>query len=131
MTVKNFDEWNLFKKALEKSDSNKIYFYEKEIWFCSIGLNIGSEQDSRNKRFSRPVLVLKKCNRHTFIGIPLTSKISDFSDRVQINIGEVKAVVLLSQLRLFDTKRLLRKYHVLSTDDFEKVRQSLKSFLEL
>ena len=29
-----------------------VYFHEREIWFCYLGVNIGSEQDGTRKTFS-------------------------------------------------------------------------------
>jgi hypothetical protein len=61
---KDFDGWIKKKKSLHESSKEKAaYFYEREIWWCSIGINIGFEQDGKNEHFERPVLVLRKFNR--------------------------------------------------------------------
>jgi len=57
--IKDFDNWNNIKKKLDKSDQNQS-FYEKEIWWCSVGINVGSEHDGKGNRFMRPVYILKK-----------------------------------------------------------------------
>jgi mRNA interferase MazF len=56
---KDFRKWH-FRKKLVHESKNIPYFYEREIWWCSIGLNVGYEQDGKNDNFERPVLVLKK-----------------------------------------------------------------------
>ena len=56
--VKNFDDWNKKKKQLD-STSPKVYFHEREAWWCSLGINIGFEQDGKSDKFSRPVVILK------------------------------------------------------------------------
>lgn len=39
---KDFDGWNEKKKKIGEDVCN-IYFKEREIWWCSIGINIGYE----------------------------------------------------------------------------------------
>lgn len=131
MREKNFEKWNYLKKSLDTLNTDKIFFYEKEVWFCSIGVNVGSEQDSRNKKYSRPVLVLKKCNRHTFIGIPLTSKKSNPPERISIKLNDKPSVAIISQVRLFDRNRMLRKYRTVDSKELNKIKEALKIYLKL
>lgn len=49
---KDFLDWHKKKESLHKKDE-KIYFHEREIWWCSLGLNIGDEQDGKNKNYSK------------------------------------------------------------------------------
>lgn len=58
--MKDFDTWSKEKKTLEQEGHDSLVFHEREIWWCSIGINVGDEQDGKNERFERPVLVLKK-----------------------------------------------------------------------
>jgi len=53
-----FLNWSLKKEKLHNRDK-KIYFHEREIWWCSLGLNIGYEEDGKNDNYTRPILVLK------------------------------------------------------------------------
>ncbi len=58
---KNFDSWNTKKKEIDTSVSNeKIYFREGDIWWCTIGINVGAESNGKGFEFRRPVLVYKK-----------------------------------------------------------------------
>ena len=46
--LKEFDKWNELKKKLHNSEKpKKFYFREREIWWCSLGLNIGFEEDGK------------------------------------------------------------------------------------
>jgi hypothetical protein len=54
---KDFDRWNERKKIIHDSGENKLY-HAREIWWCSLGVNIGSEQDGDNENYTRPVLIL-------------------------------------------------------------------------
>ena len=55
---KDFDGWNLSKKALHAREA-KIYCHPREIWWCAFGVNIGFEQDGTGRNFDRPVAVIR------------------------------------------------------------------------
>ena len=56
-----FDDWNIIKKDVHSSDKNKsLFFNEKEVWWVTIGINIGLEIYGKGSSFTRPVLILKK-----------------------------------------------------------------------
>ena len=72
--MKDFHDWN--KKKI-KINENITYNHpkEKEIWWCSIGVNIGSEVYGKGSGYTRPVLVINAEGSECFIGIPLTSNV--------------------------------------------------------
>ncbi len=122
--MKKFDEWNNLKKDTHKKERN-ILPKIREIWWCSVGVNIGVEEDGKNKHFERPVLVLKVFSRKSFLGIPLTSagkSESKFYFKIIYNNKEY--FVILSQVRLFSTKRLLRKITRIDTDTFSNIKSA-------
>ena len=41
---KDFEKWHKKKTDIDNS-SKRLFFHEREVWFCSIGMNIGYEQD--------------------------------------------------------------------------------------
>lgn len=45
--MKDFDIWNNQKKEIEKIDHTEITFSEREIWWVSLGKNIGDEEDGK------------------------------------------------------------------------------------
>jgi len=55
--LKKFFDWTELKIKIH-SQERVFYFREREIWWTSLGLNIGFEQNGKNKRFERPVLIL-------------------------------------------------------------------------
>ena len=72
-----------------------------------MGINIGNELDGKNEFFNRPVLVLRKFNRFIFYGIPLSSKIKEDNPYyVPIHVKGRTVSAIISQMRLFDSKRL-------------------------
>ncbi len=128
--IKHFDKWSAKKKKIDKRDVDieKVMFQEKEIWWCATGVNVGFEQDGKNSNFERPVLIYKKFNKHIFLGIPLTSQDVDISLPFYLKLigAKVESVAILSQIRLFDSKRLLRHIETINEVLFGEVKESLK-----
>ena len=73
---KDFIKWNVLKQKLDRSEK-RLIFKERDVWWCSVGVNIGHEENGKDEFFARPVLVIKKFNRHLFYGIPLTTKVKE------------------------------------------------------
>jgi len=58
--IKRFDEWIKQKKKLDSHDStDSLYVKEREVWWISIGVNVGAEIDGKNELFERPVLIFR------------------------------------------------------------------------
>ena len=70
---KDFDRWNKEKKRTHHEGKQKLC-HEREIWWCTFGINIGREQDGRGDNFERPVVILKKLSPDTFVALPLSTK---------------------------------------------------------
>ncbi len=125
---KDFDTWNERKKSTSKSEFN-LYFYEREVWWCAIGVNIGFEQDGKGEKFARPVLVLKKYSKNVFVGIPLTTAKRDGKYHYTFAFLGGESTALLSQVRLLDSKRLLVKMGRIPKNTYEEIRQRVRSIL--
>lgn len=69
--VKEFEKWNKKKQLLETRNA-RVFYHSREIWWCALGVNIGTEQDGTGELFDRPVLVIKDFNQHMFFGVALT-----------------------------------------------------------
>src|SRR5436190_23684298 len=68
---KDFDSWNEQKKeANGRTESPR--FHEREVWWCKLGVNVGSEQDGVRGRFERPVLIIRNFNGRILWVVPLT-----------------------------------------------------------
>jgi len=118
--IKDFDSWNTQAKILDSCVSNE-FFHEREIWWCALGVNIGSEQDGKNDSFERPVLIIRKIYSDLLLVAPLTSKIKDEHDRISTNSSGQEGQILLSHLRTISNKRLLRKVCRIKEQTFYKV----------
>jgi mRNA interferase MazF len=128
--MKDFQKWHILKAEIDKKEQG-IYINEREICFVSIWENIGFEQNGKNEMFERPVLVLKKFGTQTFIGIPLTSKPREWRFYFTFHHEEKVSTAILSQIRLFDTRRIVRRLWYAEIADFTTLKKKLKNLLEL
>ena len=127
--TKDFDKWNKKKKDLHARNDAPFY-HEREIWWCTLGVNIGSEQDGSGDKYRRPILVLKGLSKETFLAVPLTTAAGIHPLRPSIGlINGKEAKVLLSQIRVIDSKRLVDKIGYLEQDIFEQIRKTAKDLL--
>ena len=67
---KEFDNWNNVKKRISLK-ANLPPIKEGEVWWCAIGKNLGVEIDGKSWQFSRPIVIMKKLSRHSFMALPL------------------------------------------------------------
>ena|SRR3990167_2166973 len=126
--IKEFDRWNEKKKWTDSKPADRnLFIHEREVWWCSVGVNIGVEIDGKNDDFERPVLLVKKFNGLMFWGIPLTSKAKENPYIVKVEHSKGMSYANLSQLRLWSSKRILRKVGVISERSFTEVSERLKS----
>ena len=127
--AKDFDTWNALKKEIDTRTVAPFY-HEREVWWCSLGVNVGFEQDGSGNEYRRPMLVLKGLSRQTFLGVPLTTAEKEHSLRPSLGLVDGKpARALLSQIRVVDTKRLVRKIGYIPADVFERIRKTAKDLL--
>ena len=126
--AKDFKEWHELKSVLEK-DGRRVFFHEREVWFSSLGFNLGYEQDGKGAKFLRPVIVLKKFNQDIFWGIPMTGTIKPYPYYYELSVNGNKVSAVVSQLRLIDRKRLFRKVGMISEEDFERIKQRVIDLL--
>ena len=128
---KDFDAWNERKKQINETDTEKL-FHEREIWWCSFGVNIGYEEDGKNDLYERPALILKKFNRDVLWVLPLTrtEKRNRYYYRL-VQGEEDDSAVILSQLRLISSKRLNRRMRKISPDEFGEILRYIQALLRL
>ncbi len=125
---KDFDKWNDLKKEID-SKSVPIYANRRELWWCSFGLNIGTEMYGKNELFERPVLILKVYNKETLKVIPLTTKSNSTKYHHKVILGEVLSYASLNQAKTISTKRLSRKIGRIDNVQFRTVLQKYKGSL--
>jgi len=125
---KKFNEWSLLKQHLDIA--RKIpTFKQREIWWCSIGTNVGHEENGKNQFFNRPVLIVRKFNNHIFLGVPLTTKIKESKFYHAIKFKDKSQSAMLSQIRVWGSERLTHKMGEINGDEFEIVRERVRGMI--
>jgi mRNA interferase MazF len=127
--LKDFLSWFRLKPKIDQKIKSPL-FQEREIWWCSVGVNIGCETDGKNGLFERPVLIFKKYNHNQFLGFPMTTANKTGKFYSNISTQKQESRVMLSQLRVFDSKRLIRKMTKLTSLEFEKVKKDWVNSME-
>lgn len=128
-TKQHFDNWNIEKQNAH-FDKQRPFYHEREIWWCSLGINIGSEQDGTGKNYDRPVIIIKGFNRDVFLAAALTGKRRD--GKYYFYLGKIEgrdATAVLSQIRLVDAKRLVRKITTIDKELFAKLKSALQAVI--
>ncbi len=125
---KDFDKWNIEKK---KADAEQPRFYTvREIWWCRLGVNIGTEQDGRGQLFLRPAIILRGFGPDACVIVPLTTSVREHPLRVSVgNVDGRAARANLSQIRVVDTRRLVEKIGFLDEEIFAELRKTAKDLL--
>lgn len=127
--IHKFNQWTKLKITLHISERVTL-FQEGEIWWVNLGANIGYEEEGKNENFERPVLVLRKFNRHLLWAVPLTTKIKPNNPfYYQYLFRNTKFSAILSQLRSISNKRLIRKIGRMPNDDYKKICEEIKKFI--
>lgn len=103
---------------------------EREIWWCRVGENVGEETNGKSSAFSRPVLVLKKLTRYSFVGLPTSTVQKSGSWYVPIDLSGKKSNVMIHQVRIFDAKRLTTMIGRLDQKDFLEVKRRFFEFFK-
>lgn len=129
---KEFDKWNEKKKEINsRKSSYDFFFYEREVWWASVGINIGIESNGKNENFERPILIIKKFNSDMVWILPMTSKKHTGYHYQKINHDSGISWVYLSQIKTISTKRLLRKIGMISESEFMEVIDKLDKYIKI
>ncbi len=123
---KDFDGWNKKQQYIE--NQKPLFFTEREIWWCQLGVNTGSEQDGKGEFFERPVLVIKKINDHIGWVLPFSTKRRN--DRYRFNIKDLRMQLILSQIRTVDSRRFLRRIDTIDNSIFQEILSAMRSLIK-
>lgn len=128
MSDKDFFIWNKIKILLNRKD-RRVFFREREIWLTYLGKNIGFEQNGAGREFLRPVLIIRKFNKDTFLSLPLTK--SNKKGKCFFNFQFKKGIIstaILSQIRMLDARRLKYKIGGINEKTLFLLKRKIKRF---
>lgn len=130
----HFSEWTKEKANLRYNGKlPKFPIYNNFIYWCNLGINIGSEQNKL-----RPVLILKTSKNSPICTIlPLTTKRSEDNFWFHIDLEEIDSTVLVEQLKVVSKIRITEPYRkkgklvTISQNDWDKINSQLESLYRL
>ena len=126
--TKDFEGWIKLKEKLHNGGGVRA-IRTGDVWWCAMGENVGTEINGKSKRFSRPVLVLRKFSRYSFWGVPLTSKQHKGSWYVSFGFQEKIETAALTQLKLISVSRLYDRIGKIPNSDLDLVRNGIIKLL--
>ena len=126
--AKDFDGWSGQKKRIDEHPDN-VHFHEREIWWCALGLNVGSEQDGVSQTYERPILVIRNFNNRVLWAVPLTRTVKTNRFFFRLDPADGQSAAVLSQLRLISSKRLVRKIRTLDEPQFLAITKALRDLM--
>lgn len=112
------------KEKLHIADHIPPFFKEGEVWWCYIGENIGIESNGKGEQFTRPIFILKKYDKYSFLGLPLTTKQKIGTWYTAIDFYYKAQTVILAQGRVLDYRRFKEKMGQLDETDVQKIKQA-------
>lgn len=124
MYIKRFLEWIGLKERLHEKTSQPPFVNEGDIWWASLGENIGGEINGKSKLFSRPVIVLKKLSHTFYFVVPTTTKPRTGSWYIHFKQNAKQNIACLHQARAIDYRRLSSKLGELDDVDFSRVKDA-------
>ena len=130
----HFSEWTKEKANLRYNGKlPKFPIYNNFIYWCNLGINIGSEQNKL-----RPVLILKTSKNSPICTIlPLTTKRLEDDFWFHIDLEEVDSTVLVEQLKVVSKIRITAPYRkkgklvTISQNDWDKINSQLENLYRL
>lgn len=125
--IKAFQEWCKLKIALWRKES-KVIFKQGDIWWCSLGMNLGEEIFGKGAKFTRPVLIFRKFTSSSFLGLPLTMQEKQGTWYVEIKTRGIRRWAILNQARILDKRRLTSRIGTVNDADFRRVKERFIEF---
>jgi mRNA-degrading endonuclease toxin of MazEF toxin-antitoxin module len=116
MHEKDFEKWNTEKQKIEKHE-RQVFLKEREIWWCSFGVNIGAE------------MIIKIISKETVLVLPLTTKERKDKNHFTIKTDKIESWAKLSQPRVVSIKRLSRKVGVVDKAQFFILKEAFIDYL--
>ena len=121
--LKDFVRWLKLKEELHDRQQRPPLVSERDIWWASVGENIGSEINGKSQLFSRPVIIYKKLSHGFYFVIPTTTQKKNGSWFVGFRQQGKAMIACLHQARAIDHRRLSSKLGTLDDEDFVNIRQ--------
>jgi mRNA interferase MazF len=124
--MKRFLAWIGLKRNLHEAAHQPPLVSEGDIWWASLGENVGSEINGKSDLFSRPVVIFKKLSHGFYFVVPTTTRERSGSWFVPFRQQTRSMVACLHQARAIDHRRLSSKLGTMDDEDFERVKAGFR-----
>ena len=121
---KRFLEWIKLKEKLYSKEHIPPLFKEGEIWWSYFGENVGTEINGKGDFLTRPIVVLKKYDRHSFLAIPLTTQSKEGTWFLTFTHNKKTQTAVLSQARIISYKRLKERVGKVDSIDYDNIKKA-------
>lgn len=122
-TQKNFPAWLDLKTRIDAYEHKAPLVNVGDIWWASVGENVGREISGKSDKFTRPVIIYKKLAHAFYLVIPTTTKPKEGSWFVHFMQNEVSMNACLHQIRTIDHRRLYSKIGRLDDEDTKRIKE--------
>lgn len=123
-----FALWIALKEKLHAKIFQPPRVSEGDIWWVSIGENVGFEINGKSKLFTRPVIILKKISKGFYFVIPTTSQPRVGSWYIGFPESSLIKNACLHQARPIDYRRLSSKLGELNESDLGRLKRAFIKF---
>jgi mRNA interferase MazF len=110
------------KVQLDSLTHTPPHVSERDVWWASVGENVGSEMDGKSELFSRPVIIFRKLAHGFYFVIPTSTKAKEGSWYTPFTHNGKSVVACLHQARAIDYRRLSNKLGQIDTADFGRIQ---------
>lgn len=128
--LKRFLVWIALKQDLHNSGHKPPHVSEGDIWWASVGENVGSEINGKSKLFSRPVVILRKLSHGFYFVVPTTTQQRTGSWFIAFRQNERTMLACLHQARAIDYRRLSSKLGTMDDEDFARVKDGFRKLIK-
>jgi mRNA interferase MazF len=128
--IKFFDFWNKSKKVINNLQPT-IIFSPGDIYWCHIGVNVGSEIDGKGPGFTRPVLVLGVFKQNLLLVLPLTSGHKQGNEYFHLTAGGQDSSICLHQAKTVSKSRFGIRIEQVSETKLKEIKSVFAKFFSL
>ncbi len=125
--MKRFLLWIGLKQTLHERAHKPPLVSEGDIWWASIGENVGSEVNGKSNLFSRPVIIYRKLAHGFYFVVPTTTQDRKGTWFVGFRQHAKSMAACLHQARAMDYRRLSSKLGTMDDEDFERVKMGFRT----
>jgi mRNA interferase MazF len=125
--MKRFLAWIGLKQRLHEAKHDPPLVSEGDIWWASVGENVGSEINGKSDLFSRPVVIYKKLSHGFYFVVPTTTQSREGTWFVSFRQKDKMMVACLHQARAIDHRRLSSKLGTIDDEDFQRVKAGFRN----